>query len=79
MCIQLTHACAWHVYSQVKDEPSFRNLVATSYVLSYVFAFGSLLLLPLLPDQKADTQARAPAGAARLPHPWCPVALGRAR
>ena len=80
-CVQLTHARAWHVHPQVKDEPSFRNLVAASYVLSYVFAFGSLLLLPLLPDQKADTQARAPQRATwRASHvPGAPVALGRAR
>lgn len=32
--------------------------VALSYLLTYGFAVGSLLLLPLLPAQKADTQAR---------------------
>ena len=40
------------------DTPAFRNSVAMSYVLSYAFAFAALLFLPLLPDQKADTQAR---------------------
>ena len=29
-----------------------------SYVLSYGFAFAALAFLPLLPNQKADTQAR---------------------
>ena len=33
--------------------------MAISYILSYVFSFvGGLVFLPLLPDQKADTQAR---------------------
>jgi len=42
----------------VNDEPSFRTLIALSYVLSYGFSFGSLLLLPLMPNQKADAAHR---------------------
>jgi len=42
----------------VKDSPSFRNLVALSYVLSYAFSFASLVLLPLMPNQKADAAHR---------------------
>ena len=42
----------------VEDLPSFRNLVAISYAISYFFSFVALALLPLLPDQKADTQVR---------------------
>ena len=41
------------------DAPSFRSTVAVSYVISYAFSFvGGLAFLPLLPDQKADTQQR---------------------
>jgi hypothetical protein len=42
----------------VDDTPEFRNEVAWSYVISYVFGFSALLLLPLLPDQKEETQER---------------------
>ena len=42
----------------VDDTPEFRKEVAWSYVLSYVFGFSALLLLPLLPDQKEETQER---------------------
>jgi len=42
----------------VEDSPMFRNVVANSYWVSYGFAFVSLIFLPLLPDQKADTQWR---------------------
>ena len=47
-----------YVAARGGDTPAFRNSVAMSYVLSYAFAFAALLFLPLLPDQKADTQAR---------------------
>ena len=40
------------------DTPHFRNVVAFSFLLSYVFAFASLLVLALLPDQKEETQLR---------------------
>ena len=47
-----------HASNYVADAPSFRNLVALSYVISYIFGFASLAFLPLLPNQKADTQER---------------------
>jgi len=37
----------------IKDEHSFRNVVALSFVVSYAFDFLSLLWLYFLPDQKA--------------------------
>jgi len=40
----------------VEDKPSFRTTVAMSYVLSYAISLTSLLLLPLLPPQKEETQ-----------------------
>lgn len=40
----------------IKDEPSFRNIVALSFVVSYAFDFLSLLWLYFLPDQKAEAQ-----------------------
>ena len=42
----------------VQDDPAFRMTVASSYLVTYIFSFSALLLLPLLPDQKADTHAR---------------------
>ncbi|KAL1522620.1 hypothetical protein AB1Y20_017602 [Prymnesium parvum] len=42
----------------VEDEPEFRTTVALSFVIGYAFSFLSLAVLPLLPDQKADTHAR---------------------
>mmetsp|Transcript_24276 Transcript_24276/g.31604 ORF Transcript_24276/g.31604 Transcript_24276/m.31604 type:complete len:379 (+) Transcript_24276:2-1138(+) len=41
----------------IHDTPSFRNIVALSFLLSYFFAFASLITLPLLPHQK-DHAAR---------------------
>ena len=40
----------------VRDAPSFRSSVASSYVLSYAISLTSLALLPLLPPQKDETQ-----------------------
>ena len=40
------------------DTPRFRDTVAVSFVLSYAFAFASLGVLVLLPDQKAEAQRR---------------------
>ena len=43
------------------DTPAFRNTVALSFVLSYLFAFSALCVLPLLPNQKEEAQARKKA------------------
>ena len=42
----------------VDDTLAFRQTVAWSYVLSYTCSFAALLLLPLLPNQKEETQER---------------------
>ncbi|OLQ10973.1 hypothetical protein AK812_SmicGene5289 [Symbiodinium microadriaticum] len=42
----------------VEDAPSFRRTVAWSYVLTYTFSILPLFLLPLLPRQKSNAQAR---------------------
>ena len=42
----------------VADSPDFRTEVSNSYILTYGLSFASLLLLPLMPGQKAETQAR---------------------
>ena len=42
----------------VADTPEFRNTVAASFAVSYVFSFAALLLLPLLPGQKDEAQRR---------------------
>ena len=42
----------------VADTPAFRNQVALSCAIGYACTFVSLLLLPLLPSQKEDTQHR---------------------
>ena len=42
----------------IEDTPSFRSVVAASFVLSYFFAFASLATLLLLPDQKDEAQFR---------------------
>jgi MFS family permease len=46
------------VDNYLQDTPHFRDVVALSMVLSYAFSLASLLLLPLLPDQKEDAQLR---------------------
>ena len=45
----------------LKDAPSFRDSVALSFGLTYAFSLASLLLLPLLPDQKEEAVARKAA------------------
>ena len=40
------------------DLPCFRRVVGLSFGVGYLFAFASLLTLPLLPDQKAQAQER---------------------
>jgi len=44
--------------SYVEDSETFRRTVALSALATYLFSLASLLLLPLLPQQKADTQRR---------------------
>jgi len=46
------------VDNYVSDTPSFRNTVAYSYAVSYGCSLLALLLLPLMPTQKADTQKK---------------------
>jgi len=59
----------------VKDAQSFRNEVANSYWLTYGFAFASLAFLPLLPNQKADTQARKASRPRGTPYAVASVSL----
>ena len=47
-----------YLASRGGDQPCFRRVVAWSVLVSYGFALGSLLTLPLLPDQKAQAQWR---------------------
>lgn len=42
----------------IEDEPSFRTVVAWSFVISYGLSFASLLFLFFLPPQKQETQDR---------------------
>lgn len=42
----------------IQDTPRFRNVVFTSFIVSFLFAVAALVLLPLLPDQKAQAQHR---------------------
>lgn len=42
----------------IKDEESFRWIVALSYILSYTMSVGGFCILWLLPSQKADAQRR---------------------
>jgi len=44
--------------SYVQDSEGFRWKVAFSALATYIFSLASLLLLPLLPQQKADAQKR---------------------
>ena len=57
------------------DSPHFRQVVALSFTLSYVFAFASLLFLPLLPDQKDDAQRRKKNAPARDLYAYVAVAV----
>ena len=47
-----------YLASRGGDQPCFRRVVATSFLVSYGFAAASLLTLPLMPNQKADAQHR---------------------
>lgn len=42
----------------IEDQPSFRQTVAESYLVSYGFFLLLMAFLPLLPSQKADAQRR---------------------
>lgn len=42
----------------LQDSPKFRNQVALSFGLSYLFSFISLVFLLLIPDQKIEAQKR---------------------
>lgn len=42
----------------IEDQPSFRQTVAESYLLSYGFCLLLMAFLPLLPSQKEDAQRR---------------------
>ena len=57
----------------IEDTPSFRSVVAASFVLSYFFAFASLATLLLLPDQKDEAQRRKRAWSAARPPARPPV------
>ena len=52
------HPSLSNAQNYIDDTPSFRWTVASSYLVSYIFSFGALLLLPLLPNQKDDAQER---------------------
>jgi hypothetical protein len=42
----------------IADAPAFRQTVGLSYIISYAFSLASLILLPLLPNQKQEAQQR---------------------
>ena len=42
----------------IEDTQRFRNMVALSFLVSYVMSFLSLAALPLLPSQKGEAQKR---------------------
>uniref|UniRef100_A0A7S3JW41 Folate/biopterin transporter n=1 Tax=Aureoumbra lagunensis TaxID=44058 RepID=A0A7S3JW41_9STRA len=54
----------------LNDSTAFRNTVALSFVVSYAFAFTSLLTLPLLPDQKDDAQRRKRTAPSKDLYAW---------
>ena len=47
-----------YIASKGGDTPCFRVVVAWSFGVGYAFALASLLTMPLMPNQKADAQAR---------------------
>jgi len=59
----------------LEDAPSFRNVVAYSFALSYALSFLSLLTLPLLPDQKAEAQDRKKHWDKRDTYAYASIAL----
>ena len=59
----------------IEDTPSFRRTVALSFAVSYFFAFASLALLPLLPDQKDDAQHRKLKWGSSPAFAWFSVSL----
>lgn len=59
----------------VEDEPSFRKVVAASYLLSYLFSFASLVTLPLLPSQKDEAQRRKREWGSRDAYAWWTIAI----
>ena len=59
----------------IEDKVSFRTEVAWSFVLSYLFAFLSLGLLPLLPRQKDEAQYRKHNWESRDAYAWTSVTI----
>jgi hypothetical protein len=59
----------------ILDEPSFRGVVGWSFFVSYVFAFAALLMLPLMPDQKAMAQERKTKWGSSKAYGWSTVVL----
>eukprot|EP00622_Pseudochattonella_farcimen_P003310 FR738455.1.p1 GENE.FR738455.1~~FR738455.1.p1 ORF type:complete len:181 (+),score=12.38 FR738455.1:2-544(+) len=59
----------------IEDEPSFRREVGLSFAISYLFAFLSLALLPLLPRQKDGAQYRKHNWECRDAYAWISVGI----
>lgn len=59
----------------IEDTDRFRALVGWSYALAYGFGLGALLLLPLLPDQKAECRRRLREWPASTPTALLAVGL----
>lgn len=59
----------------INDEPSFRKIVATSFVVSYAFSFASFVALPLLPNQKDECHVRKRAWPTRPAFAYASLAL----
>ena len=57
------------------DQLCFRRVVALSFAVSYAFGLGSLLTMPLMPDQKADCQRRITTWPRRTSYAVATVAI----
>ena len=59
----------------IADEPSFRNVVAESFTLSYAFAFLAITFVWLLPNQKAEAQERKKTWGSHVAYAWVTVVV----
>ena len=59
----------------ITDDLHFRHVVAQSFVVSYSFAMAALLLLPLMPNQKAMAQHRKTTWESREVYGWVTVGV----
>ena len=59
----------------IEDTGRFRQVVALSFVISYLFSFLSLLALPLLPSQKGDAQRRKRDWPEKEGYMWFTIVL----